>query len=286
MTEQKIHPDTTLGYVHLTVSDLKRSLDYYQNALGFNLHKRKNGIAHLGAGKQDILVLTEVPGATRPRRASGLYHFATLVPSRLELAQSLKHIAETGTPVEGFADHLVSEAIYLSDPDGNGIEIYRDRPRSEWYDEQGNFKIATDPLDLDGVLAELENAATPSWRGLDPETKLGHMHLHVANLPQAESFYNGVLGFDLMARYGPMASFVSAGGYHHHIAFNTWAGVGVPPPPPGSVGLREFVVRLPNVEEMSRVIDRIQEAGLPIEETDEGVLVRDPSKNAIVLTAE
>ena len=289
---ESIHPDTTIGAVHLTVSNLDRSLSFYQQALGFIVHRREGDTAHLGvggpaqqeAGGPDLLVLTQRPDARRARGTTGLYHFAVLVPSRLELAQSLRRIGETRTPVQGFSDHLVSEAIYLSDPDDNGIEIYRDRPRSEWPHLDGQLQMATDPLDVDGVLAELAGHDEP-WRGLHPQTVIGHMHLHVADIAKAEAFYCGVLGFDLMLRYGSSASFVSAGGYHHHIGLNTWAGVGAPPPPSDAIGLRYFVVRLPNGVELSRVADRVRQAGSDREETQEGMFVRDPSQNGVLLAA-
>lgn len=281
--EPAIHPATRLGYVHLIVSDLERSLAFYQQVLGFEIHRREVDRAYLGVGRTDLLVLTERRQAHKVQGTTGLYHFAILVPSRLELAQSLKNIAETQTPVDGFADHLVSEAIYLSDPDGNGIEIYRDRPRSEWKFQNGQLKMATDPIDLNGVLAELEGVSEP-WAGLHPDTVLGHMHLHVSDLPQAEAFYHEVLGFDLMVRYGPSASFLSAGGYHHHIGINTWAGVGAPPPPPDATGLRWYVIRLPDSEELAKVVDRVRSAGLEPEEQQRGLLVRDPAQNGILLT--
>jgi len=216
MTNSTIHPDTVLGYVHLTVSDMGQSLDFYQQSLGMTIHRREGNTAYLGAGQADLLMLTENREARQVRGTTGLYHFAILVPSRVELAQSLKRIAEMRTPVEGFADHLVSEAIYLPDPDGNGIEIYRDRPRAEWQYSGNQLKMATDPLDIDGVMAELQGN-NGEWSGMHSDTVIGHIHLHVANIAQAEAFYNGVLGFDLVLRYGPSASFLSAGGYHHQI---------------------------------------------------------------------
>jgi catechol 2,3-dioxygenase len=242
-------------------------------------------MAALGAGGPELVVLTEKKGARRVRRASGLYHFAILVPSRLELAQVLKRIGETRTPVEGFSDHLVSEAIYLPDPDGNGIEMNRDRPRSEWPYDNGRLRMATDPLDIDGVLGELKGQTEP-WQGLARDTVLGHMHLHVANVADAEAFYHGVLGFDVIFRMRASAGFVSAGGYHHHIAFNTWAGAGVPPPPPDSVGLRWFEIRLPNSDELAKVIERIRAANIAIEERADGLLVRDPSQNGVLLKGD
>ncbi len=290
MTTSPIHPDTTLGYVHLTISDLNRSLEFYRRALGFRVHRREGETAFLGAGGDDLLALTEWPGARRPRHATGLYHFAVLVPSRLELAQSLKRIAETETPVQGFADHFVSEAIYLADPDGNGIEICRDRPRSDWRDAQGNIRMGTDPLDVEGVMSELRGsdaalrqAQGAAWNGLDPATVLGHMHLQVSNLREAETFYCDVVGFGLIAHYGGSAAFVSAGGYHHHLGLNTWGTVGAPPQPPEAVGLRYFVVRVPDQNELSKVIDKAQAAGVAVDERNNSVLLRDPSQNAVVI---
>lgn len=285
MTDFKIHPDTKIGDVHLTVSDLDNSLQFYQQSLGFRVRRREGDTAYLGAGAQDLLVLTQDPNARRLPRRTGLYHFAVLVPSRFELAQSLRRIAETRTPVEGFADHLVSEAIYLPDPDGNGIEIYRDRPRSQWRYSGDSIRMATDPLDLDDLLNELEGKDQP-WQGLASGTTIGHMHLHVAHLGDTQDFYNKLLGFDLMASLAGSALFVSAGGYHHHIGLNTWQGVGAPPPPPGSIGLRYFTVRLPDEGEVEKVSKRVIQAGMPVKEHPDGLLLRDPSSNGIVLTAK
>ena len=237
-------PNLSLGYVHLTVSNLDRSVAFYQNALGFKLHQRENGTARLGAGGPDVLALTEQPGAQHHKGRTGLYHFAILTPSRLALAHSLRRLAETRTPLQGFSDHLVSEAIYLADPDDNGIEIYRDRPRAEWVDAQGNFRMGSEPIDMDGILSELETHPEP-WDSLHPDTILGHMHLHVRNIPEAQKFYCEVLGFDLMMNWGGAALFVSAGGYHHHLGLNTCQGARAPPPPPEAAGLRYSILHLP-----------------------------------------
>ncbi|MBI3244318.1 MAG: VOC family protein [Chloroflexi bacterium] len=275
-------PNLALGYVHLTVSSLDRSLAFYQKSLGFKVrqHDAAAGTAYLGAGGPDLLALTELPGARPAPRRTGLYHFAILVPSRLELAHSLKNIANTQTPVQGFADHLASEAIYLPDPDGNGIEIYRDRPRNDWYDANGNFRMGTEPLDIDGVIAELEGNS-PEWNGLDSKTVLGHMHLKIASVRDSQPFYCNVLGFDQMASWHN-ALFISAGGYHHHLGLNTWESSGAPPPPPDAAGLRYFTVQVPEKKELDKILDRVRHAGLPVEEHRQGALVRDPSQNAIV----
>ena len=279
----RIHPDTRLGAVHLTVTDLDRSLDFYRDRLGFHLHRREGTTAYLGAGRADLLILTDQPHARPSSGTTGLYHFAVLSPDRPALARSLQRLAETRTPLQGFADHGVSEAIYLADPDGNGIEIYRDRPRAEWPVDRGRLQMVTDPLNVDDLLAELAGQPAPE-RGLPPETILGHIHLHVAHIDQAEALYCDLLGFELMQRYGPTASFLAAGGYHHHLGLNTWAGVGAPPPPADAVGLRWFSICLPDQAELDKVTARLHEAGLTLEEWAEGIFLRDSSENGLILT--
>jgi catechol 2,3-dioxygenase len=278
--EGVIHPATRLGAVHLTVADLERSLAFYQAVLGFQVQARGAGTADLGAGREALVVLTEEPGARPVRHHSGLYHFAILTPSRLALARVLRNLIATETRFGG-SDHLVSEALYLSDPDGNGIEVYRDRPRSTWTYARGQLTMDTIPLDYPGILAELGADPTP-WTGLEPGTVLGHMHLHVADLPGAVRFYRDTIGLGLMTTFGEAAAFLSAGGYHHHLGLNTWAGVGAPPPPPGSVGLRHFVVVLPSAAERDRLRQRLADARVAVEERVDGLFVRDPSQNGVL----
>lgn len=284
MAPFSIDPHTNIASTHLTVADLARSEHFYTDVLGFRPLARTGSTLTLTAdGATPLLSLTEQPGAPpKPARATGLYHFAILTPTRLDLARSLRRLAEMHYPLSGASDHLVSEALYLDDPDGNGIEIYRDRPRAEWPRMGGQVQMATDPLDIDGLLGELERDDRP-WDGLAPATVIGHMHLHVADIKAAEAFYHGVLGFDIIVRYGPSALFVSAGGYHHHIGLNTWAGVGAPPAPAGSTGLRHFVVQLPDQAARDTLLARVREAGIAIEEHADGALVRDASGNAVVL---
>lgn len=283
-TSISIHSETCIGYVQLIVSNLARSLTFYQDILGFRFHRRDGDTAYLGAGSPDLLLLTERPGAQpRPPRTTGLYHFAILVPSRADLAQVLFHLVETRTQLQGLSDHLVSEAIYLADPDDNGIEIYSDRPRSTWPLDGTKVRMDTKALDVEGLLSV--SGRDEAWSGLTAETVIGHMHLQVANLAEAQAFYVGILGFDIVQCYGSQALFVSAGGYHHHIGLNTWAGIGASPPPVDAVGLRTFLVRLPNETELARLTSRVRGAGLAFEETPEGVLVRDPSHNSLVLAS-
>jgi catechol 2,3-dioxygenase len=280
-----IDPATAIGAVHLTISDLDRSIRFYESHLGFTVHDRRDGVARLGAGGPDLLVLSQCQAAPRVRGTSGLYHFAILVPTRVDLARSLRRLVQTDTVMQGFADHGVSEALYLGDPDGNGIEVYRDRPRVEWPYSAGQLSMGVDPLDLDELLAELDHR-DDSGEGLSPATTMGHVHLHVAHLPAAEAFYVGLMGFEVMQRYGSGALFVSAGGYHHHVGLNTWAGVGAPPAPPGAIGLRHFVVRLPGESVRSTIVDRVRAAGIAVEAADGGVLVRDPARNALLLAVD
>lgn len=281
--ENKINPDTGIGRVSLTVADLGRAVDFYQDRLGFKETSRDDGKVMLNAGKGDLLRLVEQKGAQPTRGTTGLYHFAILVPSRFALAKSLRRLSETQTAVQGFSDHGVSEAIYLSDPDGNGIEIYRDRPRDQWPLRNGSLAMVSDPLDLDGILGELEDKDA-HWNGLDVETIIGHVHLHVANISESEKFYCGVIGLDLMQRFGGAASFLSAGGYHHHVGINVWAGIGAPAPPPTAAGLRWFELRLPDAESMEALLKRLKAANNKPKDHPFGLLVRDPSQNPILLT--
>lgn len=274
--------DLRLGYVHLTIPNLDRSLAFYQNVLGFQVQRRDSDTVYLGAGSDDLLALTERPTATRARRATGLYHFAVLVPSRRELAQVIRRVAQTRTPAQGASDHLVSEAFYLADPDGNGIEIYRDRPRADWPQLRGSVRMDTLPMDLDGVMGELDGLPG-EWAGLDAATVLGHMHLHVRQIPEALKFYREVLGFDLMMNMDT-ALFMSAGGYHHHLGLNTWGTLNAPPAPADSIGLRYFTVQLPEQSDVDAVVARARSVGAAIEDHAAGVLVRDPSHNALVFT--
>ena len=234
--------DAHIGQVSLTVRDLDRSLPFYQDVLGFRELRREGPVSFLAPpGGRVLIELHERKDAVaKPRRSSGLFHFAILVPSRAALGRSLRRLSDMRWPMTGAADHLVSEALYLDDPDGNGIEIYRDRPKDSWRMSGGELAMATDPLDLQEIHDE-PGAETP-WHGLESSTVMGHVHLHVPHLDTAEAFYCGRIGFEPMVRRYPGALFVSAGGYHHHLGLNTWSGVGAPPPPENATGLRSFTI--------------------------------------------
>jgi catechol 2,3-dioxygenase len=273
-----------MGAVHLTVADLDRSLHYYTRAIGLTLRERENGIAWLGAGgDDDLLVLYEQPGAQPAPHNTGLFHFALLLPDRVALARWLAHAAEAQTALTGASDHLVSEALYLRDPDLHGIEIYRDRPRSEWGWRGDQVEMDTIPLDIGSLLGALDGAE-PAFEQMPPGTTMGHVHLQVADIPATDEFYAGVLGFDVMAQFGNQATFLSAGRYHHHLGGNTWNSLGAPPPPDGAAALRHFEVVLPDREAVDEVAGRVADSGQePEEHPGGGVIVRDPAQNLVHL---
>ena len=280
----RIDVATAVGAVSLTVSDLDRSRTFYERAIGLRPTELDDGTVAFGvAGERPLVELRGDSSAPRlNRRTPGHYHLAILLPTRLDLAFAVARLAETRWPLDGASDHLVSEALYLSDPDGNGIEIYRDRPRAEWTRVGDQLQMSTLPLDLNDVVGELK-AATELQLTAPSGTTIGHVHLQVADLREAEAFYHGVLGFDVMVRGYPGALFVSAGGYHHHIGLNTWHSDGAPPAASGSVGLRSFAVDLPDERALDAVLARVQGASLPSSPEPGGVLVPDPSGNGVVL---
>jgi catechol 2,3-dioxygenase len=249
---------TTVGRVALTVRDLATVQGFYERVVGLAALESDAGRAVLGAGDLALVELVEDREAPpRPARTTGLFHLAVLVPDRVELARSLRRLVEARWPLQGASDHLVSEALYLADPEGNGIEIYRDRPRDEWRRDGDEIAMATLPLDLNDVLAELGPDADGGEGdlGVPPGTQVGHVHLDVADLADAERFYAGQLGLDVTARGYPGALFLSASGYHHHVGLNIWRGEGAPPPPSGALGLRWFELTPPAVTATGDIAD-------------------------------
>lgn len=284
----EISPLTTVGAVHLTVTDLGRSLDYYRQSIGLTVLDESSGRATLGVRtpegeSRDLLVLHENREATPGRGYSGLYHFALLLPERHDLARWLAHAARDRVPMTGLSDHFVSEALYLQDPDGHGIEIYRDRPREVW-EGQVAERMTTVALDVDSLMGELADPGTEPFEGMPAGTIMGHVHLRVARLPETVAFYRDVLGFALMAEYGAQAAFLSAGGYHHHIGANTWESAGVEAAPDTAAALRFATVLLPDEAARQEVVERVSATGQTPEESPEGPIVRDPSGIGIQLT--
>jgi catechol 2,3-dioxygenase len=278
----ELPPATTVGAVHLTVSDLERSLEYYTRAVGLEIRDRGSGQASLGVGSRELLYLVEDPGARPATGYTGLYHFALLVPERPDLARWLRHAARDQVVLTGLSDHFVSEALYLSDPDGHGIEIYWDRPRELWEGQVG-ARMTTLPLDVDDLLSVLGASESDPFTGLPSRTTMGHVHLKVADVPDTLSFYRDVLGFALMAQLGAHAAFLSAGGYHHHVGANTWESAGAPAPPPGAAALRHATVVLPDSATRDGLADRVSANGYPVEDAASGPMIRDPSGNALSL---
>ncbi|GAA4016477.1 VOC family protein [Deinococcus rubellus] len=270
----------------LSVADLPRSLAFYQTVLGFSVLSRTVTRAELGVAgaKQPLLILHALERPAAPAtRATGLYHLALLLPSRADLGRLLRHVAGLNVPI-GASDHLVSEAIYLTDPDGHGIEVYRDRPRSEWPYEAGprgrQVKMATDPLDVQGVLGSAGNTV---WSGLPAATRLGHLHLKVSDQQAASQFYQA-LGFELMTEF-PGASFLAVGGYHHHLGFNVWESRGASPPAANTPALRLARFTL-EAAEFPALLARLEAAQMSVQAsadqtTNDWAELSDPSGNRL-----
>ena len=275
---------TSMGAVHVTVADLARSLAYYREAVGLAVLEERPGAASLGVGDVELLGLVEEPGARPASRHTGLYHFALRVPERADLARWLAHAARDQVALLGMSDHFVSEAIYLTDPDGHGIEIYHDRPRVVWEGLVGT-RMTTDPLDVADLMGELDDPATEPFDRLPAGTDMGHVHLQVADIAATIEFYRDVLGFDVMGELFGSAAFLAAGGYHHHVGANTWHSLGAPPPPPGTAALRHATIVLPEARERDRVAARVADTGGEPDAREDGVLVRDPSGIGLLLTA-
>lgn len=268
--------------MRLRVGDLDGTRDFYERVLGLEALETTPALARLGAAGKSLVELAFAPEAPpRPRRTTGLFHLAILVPGRAELGAALRRLTDAGWGLTGASDHLVSEALYTSDPEGNGIEIYRDRPREDWPRTGGELKMDTLPLDLGSLLADADPDRAPLASG----TRMGHVHLNVAGVAASEAFYCGVLGFEPTVRSYPGALFVSAGGYHHHLGLNTWVGEGAPPPPEGSRGLVRFEVVLPEAAEVEAVAAWLDGAGVAIRREGEAVAFVDPSSNGLLLRA-
>ncbi len=292
-TEFSIHPATLMGHVSLKVANLENQILFYTKALGFQLHWREGNKAGLGAGGADLIRLTEEPDLKRYRGTTGLYHVAILFPNQKELARVMARLFSLR--YENYpTDHIMTKTTYLDDPEGNGIELYAESPEDGTWTlangeyittlKDGSLSNGREPLNVNELFALLGQDDSLE-QGVPTETRVGHVHLHVRDIDEAVDFYHGTIGFDVMGVARPFRmGFVSAGGYHHHLGLNTWQGEGAPPPPADAAGLRYFTVELPNQEALDQVIARIDAAGIPSNQTDDGLLVQDPSQNGVMLS--
>ena len=286
----ELPPGTRLGRVHLQVSDLKRALGFYADLVGFRVVHVDGPTAALSASGDlpACILLTEVSGARpRPPHTTGLFHVAVRLPDRRQLARLLQRLLDCGTTLQGMSDHTVSEALYLADPDRNGLELYCDRPREQWPWRGEYVAMTTDPLDRDSLLAAAADDAEP-WDGIHPDTDIGHIHLQVSGLELAEDFYSGLIGLDVTQRDYPGALFLAAGGYHHHVAANIWHSVGAAPPPPDAVGLKSFSLRIPDAAAAEAACQRLREAGVTAVEREDAesgriAVIRDPDQVEVEL---
>lgn len=269
-----------IGKVRLNVRDLSRVSRFYRDALGLVQTGAHGDTITLGTAAGPLLELVRKPGLTpRDPRAAGLFHTAFLLPDRADLGRWLAHARANHIALEGASDHLVSEAIYLSDPEGNGIEIYADRPASDWQSRNGEIVMATEPLDIRGLS---KAAGGQAWNGAPSGTIVGHMHLQVGDTANAEGFWNGVLGFDVTNRY-PGATFFGAGGYHHQIAANIWNSRGAGARPDDAAGLAGFEVLVSDARRLDAIAIRADAAGRLLSRTPDSVTVSDPWNNRITL---
>ena len=291
-TEFSIHPKTRMGAISLSVANLDNQLEFYQKALGFQLHWREGNRAGLGSGGRDFLLLTEEPNLKKYRGVTGLYHVAYVFPGKRELALALGRLFALKYP-NSPTDHILTKTTYLDDLEGNGIELYCESPEDgtwrftngkyESIRADGSWSDGREALDVDALFKYIQDDDRLD-QPAPPETRIGHVHLHVRNVEEAVGFYHNILGFDVMGlATAYRMGFVSAGGYHHHLGLNTWQGEGAPPPPPDAVGLRYFTIDLPDQKTYDEVVARVDEAGILSNQTEAGLLVHDPSQNGVIL---
>lgn len=264
--------------VHLIVSDLDKISAFYQQVIGFDILTEEQSKVTLTAdGHTPLLVLEEVEDTVeRPIGTTGLYHLAILMPDHASLGTMLLHLSETKYPMQGAANHQYSDALYLADPDGNGVEIYADLPPTSWErDKDGGYVGGTNPIDFEKLVEE----ASPSWMGLPEDTRVGHMHLQASELEITEQFYVDGLGFDITTK-GNGSLFLSKDSYHHHIALNTWAGTDLPSPPSNSRGLKKFTIIFTQ-EELDEAKLQLKRLEFPFDEKEDSIIVQDPSGNTL-----
>jgi catechol 2,3-dioxygenase len=274
-----IDPDTTIGHLTLAVKNLEAQREFYLNVIGLTELDRQDHYVELGIRGKLLLSLEHHSGGKQHPRSPGLFHLAIRLPGSQELGQWLKHLLESQYPLRGAGDHLVSEALYITDPEGNDIEIYYDHPQDHWeYDEDG-IKMDTLAVDLESLLSQ---AADTPFSGLTLGTLLGHIHLRVNDVKRAVEFYQDRIGFQLMALW-PGAGFLSAGGYHHHIGVNMWNSRGAQPAPADSLGLVSYIIFLPKLKSLEHLLNHLNTLNQKVEKQKEGWVLSDPSHNKIVL---
>lgn len=269
----RIDPKTEIGAIRLAVRDLARMSMFYQNVIGLSVLEQGEDYVNLGVNGFRLVGLVSKLDGVRFPYSTGLYHLAILLPNRSELGRWLLNYFKAGYRLDGAGDHLVSEALYLSDPEGNGIEIYRDRPREDWEIVDGRIRMDTLPVDLESMLRD---APTDGFYGLPVETKIGHVHLQVDNVSAVSGFYQQILGFDLVAQL-PGAGFLSAGGYHHHIGMNTWRSYGGNAAPSNALGLIDYEIMLPNQEAFNLLLHRISQQEAAFAQHNGGIRLQDPA---------
>ena len=272
----------SISHVEIAVADLTKSLQYYRQDLGFQLLKKSDQFADLGVGEDILIRLIQQDNPSARVRSTGLYHVAILLPSRKDLGNFLHHVIQNQITIGGAADHGVSEAIYLSDPDQNGIEVYCDKDESLWYDEFGHIMMTTAEVDYEGIYYAADDDGL--YLGMPEGTVIGHLHLQVADLAKSETFYRDLIGFQTMLDTFPQARFLSSNQYHHHLGLNTWQSLGAKPPKPNAVGLKSFEIRYPNCESIALAMNRLKNAHYEVMEAEAGYRTIDPDQNKIYLT--
>ena len=271
---------STLGTVYLYVAQLKAQIKFYEETIGLKIQHETDNTVYMGVdGQQHLVGLIEKPHGRQYRGVTGLYHFALLVPTQRDLAHQLEHFRQIGTRLQGASDHIVSEAIYLADVEGNGIEIYHDKPRDAWY-ANGEMQIATLPLDIQGLMQQQD--PNHVWEGLPSGTTMGHMHLHVQNVEQARQFYAAVMNLDTMFNFGS-AAFMSYEDYHHHLGINNWNVHQLAPE--NALGLAYYDWYLPQAR-YKEVLENVTMAGVAVEATATGVMFADPFHNHVNVIAK
>ena len=285
-TESQLPDSTRISYAQLCVSDSGQALRFYRDLLGLVEIRSEGNTTSLSASatQKPLLLITEDPDAKpRDARSPGLFHLALLYPRRKDLAAILKRLTLHRWPFQGFADHGVSEALYLADPDGNGVELYVDRPRAEWLYRNGQLEMVTEPLNLEDLLSELNRPGEnelPYPQGVS----IGHIHLQVSSLRAAEEFYHKALGFDITQRNFPGALFLSAGGYHHHLGVNVWNSRGTSPAPADSRGLTRFGIHLGNEQALQSLAEQFRSTPFWVKDSIDGFVVHDGDNIHINIT--